>query len=188
MKYNFGDHNYFASNQSGTNSFQHVLDVAGIHNGSALKILELGTCKGSSACWMSDNIMDHPDSTMTCVDHFKAFNLDLTRRNIDLSKNGHKVTILRQLIEQFIFDTTERYDLIYIDANHRIWPVMTYCFFALKHLTDQGVVIIDDYSSEFPEVQQGVDWFTKEMAQSIEICDLDLDEPNIFAFKRAQTS
>jgi len=188
MNYNFGDHNYFASNLSGTNSFQHVLDVAGIQQGSALNILELGTGMGSSACWMSDNIMDHPDSTLTCVDHFLAFNLDLAQSNIDLSKNGNKVTVLRQLIEQFIFDTTETYDLIYIDANHRTWPVLTYCFFALKHLTDQGVVIIDDYSSEFPEVQEAVEWFTKEMSESIDICDLDLDDPNIFAFKRRQIS
>jgi len=40
--------------------------------GKPARGLEIGTWKGESAEWMLDNVFTHPDSSYTCIDHFRG--------------------------------------------------------------------------------------------------------------------
>ena len=59
----------FTSNYFGTCEIKHALDESASKMAN-WKILEIGSFEGSSAVYFSDNLLDHPDAELTCVDPF----------------------------------------------------------------------------------------------------------------------
>ena len=116
-----------------------------------LKALEIGSYEGRSARWLLENILKHPTCRMICVDNFDVNNKDLVHRRF-LSNmtpfrskyklyKGNSSDVLKQPRV-----VNERFDIIYIDANHHSRHVledMVLCFPLLK---EDGIMIIDDYT------------------------------------------
>lgn len=116
-----------------------ALDKLGIPLDARRDVLEIGSFEGRSACWISDHLLDHPQSTLTCVDTFcgsedygtmfsavfkYAFpQLELRcRTNIAKSANGRKVRLTVEDSEIFLVAAMcgkRKYDLCYVDGGHR---------------------------------------------------------------------
>jgi len=124
-------------------------------------ILEIGSYEGLSACYFSDELLNHPDSKLVCVDPFDSGDVttEVTpetelffRSNISLSKNASKVTLFKMFNRDFyaiqrqrLQSVSELFDLIYIDGSHLPADIildMTECY---KLLKPGGIMWMDDY-------------------------------------------
>jgi predicted O-methyltransferase YrrM len=120
-----------------------------------IKILEIGSLEGSSTVHFSDNIMDHPDSKMTCIDPFDGDNpttpmdekktKELFLSNIGKSKNGHKISLKEMYSGEFYKTNEETFTFIYIDGSHLVEDIKVDFINCVKILEKDGVMWMDDY-------------------------------------------
>lgn len=120
-------------------------------------ILEIGCFEGLSSVFFADNFIDHPKSSLTCVDPFlhiddndhteflqsgEELNFDY---NISNCKNTDKIVIHKITSDKFFETNNKTYNFIYIDGSHDtefIKRDMENCF---KFLEKDGIMWMDDY-------------------------------------------
>lgn len=122
-------------------------------------ILEIGSFEGLSACGFSDNIMNHHDSILDCVDPFilSGTNEKITTKNvisnteeifinnINLSKNANKIKLYKQTSDDFFKTNQKFYDLIYIDGCHEPEFIKNDIDNSFKFIKKNGIIWMDDY-------------------------------------------
>lgn len=155
--------------------WEQSIDKAGKTKTDPLRILEIGAYEGKSTTWMSDNLLDHPDSILYSVDTFEGSienqgqeNLNVLLEtyysNISKSKNFRKIrpimgnshTVLPTLINQ-----NHKFDIIYVDGAHDYEDVLQDGIDAFNLLKDDGLMIFDDYGwnlrNEYPVMRACTD-------------------------------
>lgn len=149
--------------------FAAILNRCELKPSDPLRILEIGSFEGRSACWFSDNFMDHPQSRLVCIDTFKGGaehqkflktehpdillkfleRVDLLanfRKNVNRSRNAHKIEVLvGESAARLPELRHQQFDLIYIDGSHHSEDVMLDGVNAWHLLRDGGALIFDDY-------------------------------------------
>lgn len=127
------------------------------HKQAKWKILEIGSFEGSSATYFSDNLLDHPESKLTCVDPFDSgdsttpFTKSGTDtmyqfiNNISKSKNFQKITFYRLYSSEFYKNNKETFNFIYVDGSHLVEDVENDFKECLKILEPGGFIAFDDY-------------------------------------------
>lgn len=122
-------------------------------------ILEIGCFEGLSACFFSDNIMDNPNSSLTCVDPFyisgtvpgiTSENIDENtikrfKSNISKSKNSNKIHFHNKTSDEFFKTNTDMYNFIYIDGCHEVDYINRDMENSYKSLKKNGIMWMDDY-------------------------------------------
>jgi|GEM_PF-1558524 len=149
-----------------------------------LHYLEVGTWEGRSLCWMLKNVLTHPTARATCIDlfpekpqgHFQtlaekgAFSPTLHTEacldhNLGTLGASHKVRKIRGASHDILPTLVEnRYDIVYIDADHMAHNVLLDGIYAWKLLKPGGILIFDDYDlarfeDERLNPRQGIDAF-----------------------------
>ena len=140
-----------------------------IHDFECKNIVELGTSFGLNTMYMATNMDVIVHSFEGCpntaalarknFDDMGYMNIDLVVGNID------------ETLPQFAHDSTEKVDLVFMDANHKLAPTLDYFSLLLKLCHNQSIIIIDDiyWSSEMsqaweklknhPQVTTSIDLF-----------------------------
>lgn len=121
-------------------------------------ILEIGSYEGLSACYFSDTILSHPESTLDCVDPYLRFtNNDhanllnstqtekMCRANIAKSAHGTKVTLHTVTSDAYFKSNSKQYDFIYIDGCHLPEYIDRDMENSWNILHKQGIMWMDDY-------------------------------------------
>jgi len=122
-------------------------------------MLEIGCFEGLSACAFSDNILDHPDSTLDCVDPYilsgtnpeiSCLNVTLAtekkfKHNINKSKNASKVSFHKMMSDEFFKNNKKMFNLIYIDGCHEPDFIKNDMENAFAVLERDGIMWMDDY-------------------------------------------
>jgi predicted O-methyltransferase YrrM len=168
-------------------------DIAGKPN---LRFLEIGSYEGRSTCWLMDNVLTHPSSTITCLDLWEG----CSDRG-EWSKELYDRYDMSQVYENFLHNTKEYgrvwhkrgpssyslkdmddrgpyFDFIYIDGSHIACDVLEDGVLAFPLLKEGGLLIFDDYKWDFfgnslrhPKV--AVDAFLSVYQSKIEVISLD---------------
>lgn len=121
------------------------------------KVLEIGCFEGRASNWIVENICKHPDSLLTCVDPFTGSEEHTLEEKDDLysrfltniSSNSGKIRVVKK---QSLFALTamieaeEKFDLIYVDGDHKNSSVVIDGILADRLLVPGGVIIFDDYA------------------------------------------
>lgn len=103
------------------------------------RILELGTFTGYSALCLAEGLRENGElHTVESNDEMEEF----IRHNLSLSPLGKKITLYIQDALQFIDNTTEMYDMIFIDADKRQYK--TYYEKLIERLNPNGYIIADN--------------------------------------------
>jgi predicted O-methyltransferase YrrM len=126
-----------------------------VPNNTPIQILEIGSLEGSSATFFSDNVMDHPDATLTCCDPFDGKNpttpqdesetKKLFLENTAKSKNGSKITLKQMFSQDFYKINDKTFDFIYIDGSHLVPDIQHDFVECLKIINKGGIIWMDDY-------------------------------------------
>lgn len=132
-----------------------------------IHFLEIGSWEGRSACWLLQNILTHPSSSLTCIDLFDRSNsleekaaeagllpplptFDIVERQFEENVRaigaetrvrklkGSSHFLLRPLPLGF-------FDCIYIDGSHRATDVLRDAVLSWDLLKERGLLIFDDY-------------------------------------------
>jgi predicted O-methyltransferase YrrM len=127
-------------------------------------ILEIGCFEGLSACFFSDTIMDHNDSTLDCVDPYYISGtvpgitsqciteqtMKLFKENINLSKNSNKITFHNETSDSFFKKNTKKYNFIYVDGCHEQDYIDRDIRNSFDALEIGGILWMDDYGGGDP--------------------------------------
>jgi len=120
-------------------------------------ILEIGCYEGMSSMFFADNLLNHPDSRMVCVDPFLSIdnndhvtllqnnqesNFD---HNISVCPNKDKITVHKVTSDEFFKINDQSFDIIYIDGSHAIDVINRDMENAFKVLSPGGIQWHDDY-------------------------------------------
>lgn len=127
-------------------------------------VLELGAFEGQATCWMADRM---PDGKIEVVDTWaveyakgaeELFDSNIAELTSPCLVVKHKVdtsTFLRNV-------APSTYDLVYIDADHRAFSVLSDAVLAFDALKVGGILIFDDYhfTGVTPPPKLAIDAFT----------------------------
>lgn len=131
--------------------------------GKKLDVLQVGAFTGDASIWLLDNILTHPESTLTDVDiwegdpELEGFNWVTAHAAYQekTSAYSNKLTSHKTMSDQFFKQNRKMYDIIYIDGDHSARAVLRDAVNAFDCLREDGLMIFDDYSlgyNEFPSV------------------------------------
>ena len=158
----------FTSDYFGTCEIKLALDESASKMAN-WKILEIGSFEGSSAVYFSDNLLEHPEAELTCVDPFLAndtttpFSMDgndtlhIFINNISKSKNFQKITLRRMFSSEFYNKNTKKFNLIYVDGSHLVEDIKVDFIECLKILEPGGYLAFDDYLSGDGSIKKCID-------------------------------
>lgn len=152
---------------------QYLAEFKGKEN---ISLLEIGSFEGCSAIWFLENILTHPTSSITCVDPFPFFRIELRfDHNIKTSGLSSKVTKIKGRSENVLRTLKESsFDIIYIDGSHRALNVLMDTVSSWLLLKLGGIIIFDDYEwkpDRAPEDRpaMAIDIFLKSFQPHIEL-------------------
>jgi predicted O-methyltransferase YrrM len=135
-----------------------------------LHILEIGSFEGKSTIWFLENVLQNPNSTITCIDPWTSYSQDLNSfssyNQIDTEWNfkNHKNTFLHNIKESELenkviinqgmsheilpqlITQNKKFDIIFIDGNHVAPFVLSDAVMSWYLLNTNGIIIFDDYS------------------------------------------
>ena len=143
--------------------------------GQRASILEVGSFEGRSACWLLENVLTHPESTLTCVDSFHDSYLQAFEHNVAQTGAAKKVSVLRGAsVDVLPAQARQSFDVVYLDAASAANDELTDCVLAWRLLKPGGLLICDDYGGDEdwePGVTQALDAFREVFASEAEIVD-----------------
>jgi predicted O-methyltransferase YrrM len=157
--------------------------------GKPIKAVELGSYEGRSAVWMLENILTHPDASLTCVDSWKdgvnTTDLEGTKPDWKAVKANFRDNLegyyspKLEVYDGRTFDylreePRESVDLIYVDASHTAHDALIDGVLSHLILKPGGIIIFDDYLwgalNHAPNVPKGaIDAFMECFAEQYEL-------------------
>ncbi|MBD1862931.1 MULTISPECIES: class I SAM-dependent methyltransferase [Trichocoleus] len=153
-----------------------------------LTVLEIGSWEGRSTCWLLEDVLTHPSSTITCVDTFEGSfehqsydpdyiksledRFDFNIQQSGASERVKKIVGSSHRVLKSLPPNT--YDFIYIDGSHLACDVLIDAVLSWPLVKVQGLLVFDDYDFRFPNqpnqnTQIGIDAFVSSFSPKIEI-------------------
>lgn len=110
-----------------------------VNHFKSLNVLELGTSLGVSTLYLAGS-----SSTINCTTiEANSAVLDIARENFRKMKAANIRTIEANL-DQVTLNRSGKWDLIFMDANHKYEPTIRYFNQCIEALAENGIIIIDD--------------------------------------------
>ena len=140
-------------------AFNDDVDILDIDTDIPLNYLEVGSFEGRSTTWMLENVLQHPDSRITCIDtwegstdfidFFPVFPVDIFERFLlNIAPYKSKVSTYQGRSNVMLKDPkvlVQKFDFIYIDAGHTSVNALEDAVLAYPLLKVGGVMTFDDY-------------------------------------------
>ena len=174
--------NWFESTGAVDNFRRHLTQF----KGKPVHFLQIGAYTGDASKWMLEEILSHPDSTLTDVDTWRGSNEEQHyAMNFDdvfntyIKKVGKypNLTYHQETSNHFFANNYHSYDFIYIDGDHTAFGVMRDLINSYGCLKPGGIIGCDDYQwsegkGNFYDPRPAIDAFfnmTRDRMQVIEI-------------------
>jgi predicted O-methyltransferase YrrM len=131
--------------------------------GKPVHALEIGVYEGRSTCWLLDNILTHPEASLTWIDSFvgSAEHADHdvsgveSRFRANIARFGSRVQGFVGRSQDILKALTGKFDLVYIDGSHEAADVLADAILAWPLLKPGGRLGFDDYGWHvFPEPER----------------------------------
>ena len=121
-------------------------------------VVEIGSYEGRSALWMLENLLQHPQSRLLCVDTFQGREQPDSywhrfEANVLHSRHAAKVSVSASASLPFLtrfVASGNKADFIYVDGSHRAAEVLEDLVLAFHAMRPGGIIICDDYLKGAP--------------------------------------
>lgn len=121
-----------------------------------LNYLEVGSFEGRSSTWLLENVLNHPESRLTCIDTWDGSDEHSTEEKEGLYERflhnihpyKHKVSVYRGLSGSMLKKPEvwlQQFDFIYIDAGHHSRNALEDAVLSYPLLKVEGIMLFDDY-------------------------------------------
>ena len=133
--------------------------------GKMLRVLEIGCFEGASTTWILDNLMSHPESTLTSIDTFQGgmehqeagqadkYNIaSLESRfwaNVAKCENAGRLHVMKANSDDALLKLRRqcaKFDFVYIDASHVAIDVLHDAVLSWRMLNVDGMMVFDDFT------------------------------------------
>lgn len=149
-------HDWFSNNEK---NWRAILKFVNWNPNRVAKIIEIGSFEGRSTVWMLENLINHPDSRVYCVDSFQGGEehggisfekvYDTFMHNIRQTGKAQQVEVIKNkshlALASLISTLHEQIDFIYVDGSHQAPDVLSDLVFSFHLLKEGGLLICDDY-------------------------------------------
>jgi predicted O-methyltransferase YrrM len=127
-----------------------------------LRVLEIGSFEGRSACWLLANVLTGEGANIHCIDTFAG---SMEHADGGLS-TAHSLAAFKENVAPWADRVTTHvgesgailpalsgsFDVIYVDGSHTAKDVLTDGVLCWRLLRDGGVLIFDDYQwTRYPQ-------------------------------------
>ena len=150
-------------------SFSDLEQFLPLNTQEELHILEIGSFEGKSTIWFLENILQNPNSTITCIDPWTSYSQDSKsfksyfKTDAEWDFTSHYNTFLYNTEQSGVFNKViinqgfshdilpklitqnKQYNIIFIDGNHTAPFVLTDAVLSWYLLKPNGIMIFDDY-------------------------------------------
>lgn len=140
-----------------------------------VQALEIGSFEGRSAVWALENILVHPESTITCIDNFsvkefagKKYNPAMIKRHFlqNTKPFGKRIQLIEASSSEALKDPAllkKKFNFVYIDADRHAKHVLEDAVLAFPLLGVGGYIVFDDYTiskeHDYTCPKKGIDAF-----------------------------
>lgn len=174
--------NWFVSTGAVDNFHRHLQQF----KNNPVHFLQIGAYTGDASKWMLDNILTHPESTLTDVDTWKGSDedahhemdfTDVYKTYTDKVGKYQNLTLHTMTSDEFFRLNDKKFDFIYIDGDHTAFGVMKDLINSYSCLAQGGIIACDDYpwsegKGVFNEPRPAIDAFfnmTRDYMKVIEL-------------------
>jgi hypothetical protein len=127
--------------------------------GKKIDFLQIGAFTGDASLWLLENVLTHPESTLTDVDIWTGdpgigefdWGTAYVEYKQKLTEYSDKLFPNQMKSDYFFKQNTKKYDMIYIDGNHIARAVLRDAINSFDCLKDGGLLIFDDYVLSYHE-------------------------------------
>jgi predicted O-methyltransferase YrrM len=122
-----------------------------------LQALEIGSYEGRSACWLMENMLHHPQSSLTCIDNWdgkydgpggcRAKTAE-PLFNSNVAEWGHRIRKIKEdsiIALSWLISERAKFNFIYVDGCHEGFTVLSDLLQSWQLLENGGFLIADDY-------------------------------------------
>lgn len=127
--------------------------------GKPVSFLQLGAFTGDASVWLLENILTHPESTLTDVDTWggsdepahDAMDFSLveeeynSRAAISQAWLSGRLDKFKGTTDEFFNQNKRSFDFIYVDADHTAYGVLKDAVHSYEVLKADGILAFDDY-------------------------------------------
>jgi len=154
--------------------------------GKPVSFLQIGAFTGDASKWMLEEILTHPDSTLTDVDTWRGSDEEV-HKQMDFSDvrdvynkklSGFKnVRKYKGTSDEFFAENYLDYDFIYVDGDHTAFGVMKDLINSFNCLNSGGILGCDDYQwsegrGPFYEPRPAIDAFFNMARDKVQVIEL----------------
>ncbi len=127
-----------------------------------VRMLEVGSYEGRSACWFAENILTGKDAKILCVDPWRAYSekpgdeMAEVEARFDANTAAYPqiVKFRGTLPEAFALMSSRgerRIDVVYVDGSHAAGDVLVDAVFGWECLRVGGLLMFDDWTWNAPD-------------------------------------
>lgn len=145
--------NWFLSGSADKNFAAHLSK----YKNQKVDFLQLGAYTGDATKWLFENILTHPEATLTDVDTWEGSDepehKTMEWRNVEDTYDEKNSVWIRSgnvikkkmTTDEFFAQNTKQYDFVYVDADHTAIATLVDGLNAFSVLKNGGVLGFDDY-------------------------------------------
>lgn len=111
--------------------------------------LQIGVFAGAASVWMLENVLTHPDATLTDVDTWlgspehEDLDFFVIENHYDKIVQGRTIKI-KNTSDIFFATNTRKFDFVYIDGDHSLEQVLKDGQNGISVLKPDGIITFDD--------------------------------------------
>lgn len=120
-----------------------------------VRALEIGCFEGRSTCWFLENILTHPESSITVIDTFEGsrehrekqvdFSSALLRFAENTQQWRNRVHLIQNRSQEALRHLGGSFDFAYVDGSHVAPDVLSDACLLWPLIANGGLVVFDDY-------------------------------------------
>lgn len=172
--------------------WQRLFDIHKWHDSKPKTVVEVGSFEGKSTVWCLENLLQHPDSKIYCLDTFegsvehdseqKQGLYERFAENVLSRADADKVQVIkgeswRGLMQ--LCSAGVRADFVYVDGSHQAADVLEDLVLSYRIMKHGALMICDDYLWSNSEQRTydalaapkiAIDTFTTIYARRMQIC------------------
>lgn len=145
--------NWFASAGGELNFSTHLVKFKGLK----VDFVQLGAYTGDATKWLFENILTHPESTLTDVDTWEGSNEEIHKQmdwkdveTVYNEKNSQwldegRLIKKKMTTDEFFALNDKQFDFVYVDADHTAMAVLKDGLNGYASLKANGIIAFDDY-------------------------------------------
>jgi predicted O-methyltransferase YrrM len=127
------------------------------YNNQKVDFLQLGAYTGDASLWLLENVLTHPESTLTDVDTWEGSDepehKEMQWKNVEETYNSKnakwiqskKIIKKKMTTDEFFLENNKQFDFVYVDADHTAISTLVDGLNGFKALKRGGILAFDDY-------------------------------------------